>query len=450
MAKLLDPDLLTYLVNGSPTTQNIQINTTTKTIKLVSGGNLIAKDGLTGQCFYSKLKEIIRADATLIKFPLPINEMIHDESLELINGWTMFDETSLKMVRDCGLAYVNASGVPTAMFACFVTLGTISSGTPYFVQSSTTDATPSLFTHINLNDNFGVNELVQIYSDTDGNGVADYDYRSYAKIFLRSQGYTYDEASNGDIGYPVLTYKKYNFPITHSVDANVTVDDTTVDGYTGMSIQWYATPQSFSLGSNGPYNFRIVVTANGKTHNEIYSWIQRQLRKSVDIDAGTGNRIGKVTPALAFMDGATLKTIFQTGIGGIHIVNPSSASLNNIVESDDTNTYRLYPYVAAITLEFDSYLVGDSGPAKFWLFDSSTYGTAGATLIKDSAGVDITGNVTSSTMTFTYAYTADKPVTGIAVGLDDAKLAKASTIIQQSTSNKLTFVAGLERWYQNL
>ena len=48
MAKITDPDLLTYLVNGSPSTQNIQINTSTKTIKLVAGGNLVALDGVTG------------------------------------------------------------------------------------------------------------------------------------------------------------------------------------------------------------------------------------------------------------------------------------------------------------------------------------------------------------------------------------------------------------------
>lgn len=449
MSKILDPDDLSYIVNGSPSGQNIQINTTNKTIKLVEGGNLVAKDGVTGQCLYSKLKQIIKADTTIIKFPLPVNEMIHDESLELVNGWTMFNVESLKMIRDCGLAYINTSGVPTAMFACFVTLGTVASGAPYFIQSNVTDASILEFTHINLSTTFGVNELVQIYSDSNGDGTVDYDYRSYAKVFLREQGYTYAESSNIDIGYPELTYKKYNFPITHVVDAGVTVDDTTVDTYTGMSIQWYDSAQSYSLGSNGPYDYHVLVTANNKTYDQIYSWVQRQLRKTTDIDSGTTTRTGKVTPSLVTMDGTTLKTKYLPGIGGIHIISPSAASLNNLQESDDTNTYRSYPYVAAITLEFDSYLVSDGIDARYWLFDASTYGTDSATLLKDNNGADIMGYVGSSSISFGYNYSTDKNYVGIAVGKENAKLAISTGTITQSTANKAVFVAGQERWFSN-
>ena len=59
MAKILDPDLLTFIVNGSPTSENVVIDTTGKTIRLVAGGSLIAKDGVTGQCLFSKLKEMM-------------------------------------------------------------------------------------------------------------------------------------------------------------------------------------------------------------------------------------------------------------------------------------------------------------------------------------------------------------------------------------------------------
>lgn len=450
MAKVLDPDNLTYLVDGSPTTQNIQLNTSTKKIKLVASGSLVAVDGVTGQCLYSKLKEIIKADATLIKFALPVNEMIHDESLELINGWDFFDTASLKMVRDCGVATVAVNGNPTAMHACIVTLGTVISGAPYFTQSSVTNAATSTFTHVNLGATFGVNELVQIYADTNADGTPDYDYRSYFKVFLREQGKTYTESSNADIGYPALTYKKYNFPITHAVDAGVTDDDTTVDAYTGMAIQWYAAAQSASLATNGPYNYHVLITANGKTHDQIYSWVQRQLRKTSDIDAdGTGNRTGKVTPSLVFMDGTTLKTRYQSGVGGIHIVNPSTTSYNNISEADDTQAYRTYPYIAAITLEFDQYLVADGANAKFWLFDAATYGTAGATVIQDNLGNDITGTVTGASLSFGYTYVSDKAYVGVALGKSNAKVALSSGTIAQSTGNKAVFVAGQERWYAN-
>lgn len=449
MAKIIDPDNLTYIVDGSPSTENLRFNTTAKTIQLVAGGSLVAKDGVTGQCLFSKIKEVIKADATLIKFALPVREMIHDESMELVNGWTFADTTTTKMVRDCGVAYVNASGVTTAMFACFVTLGTVLTGAPYFVQSNATNASAGAFTHVNTGTTFGVNELVQIYSDTNGDGTPDYDYRSYAKVFLREAGYTYSEADNSDIGYSSLTYKKYNFPITHAVDPGVTVADGTLAGYTGMSIQWYAGAQSASLGANGPYNYHVTITANGKTHNEIYSWVQYQLRQSSDIDAGAGNRTGKVTPALVVMDGSTLKTKYQVGVGGVHIASPSSASLNNIAEADDTQALRTYPYVAAITIEFDSYLQADGANAKFWLFDGTNYGTSGAALLKDNNGVDITGTVSAASLSFGYNYLADKPWVCVAIGKNNAKTAVASGTIVQSTANKAVLVAGQERWYAN-
>lgn len=452
MAKILDLDLLTYSVNSA--TNNVRFDTVAKTIQLVAGGNLVAKDGVTGQCLYSLIKTAIRLDPDLPKYPLPVLEMIHDESLELINGWTLLDATSVKMVRDCGIAYVNAAGVTTAMYACFVTLGTVLSGAPYYTLSSSTSATTAAFTHVVLGGAFSINELVQIYSDVNGDGIPDYDYRAYAKVFLREYGYTYDESDNTAIGYPVLTYKKYNFPITHSVDAGVVADDATVDAalpYTGMSLTWFAAAQSRSLGANGPYNYHVVVDGNmaqNATHSQVYTWVQRQLRKVVDIDAGAGNRTGAVAAALVVMDGPTLKTLVQAS-GGVHVDNLAATSYNNITEADDTGVYRVYPYVAAIALEFDSFLVADIGPAKFWLFDAATYGTAGATLLKNAAAVDIAGNVTGSSMTFSYAWAADKPYVGVAVGLSSGKVATVTGSILQSTANKATFVAGKERWYTN-
>jgi hypothetical protein len=444
MAKILDPDNLTYSVNSA--TNMLRIDTTAKTIQLVAGGALVAVDGVTGQCLFSKLKEVIKASSVLISVPLPIREMIHDESMELVNGWTFADSTTVKMIRDCGVAYVNTAGAVTAMYACIVTLGGLLSGAPYFVQSSSTTATAGSFTHINIGATFGVNELVQIYSDTNGDGTPDYDYRSYFKVFLREQGKTYDESSNADIGYSSLTYKKYNFPITHSVDAGVTVNDATVDAYTGMAIQWYAAAQSASGQTGGPYNYHVLITGAGKTHNEIYSWVQRQLRKTSDIDAdGAVAKNGNVTSALVRMDGTTLKTIYQS-VGGAHIVNPSATSLNFISEQDDTQAYRTYPLSVSVACEFDSYLTGDAD-SYFWVFKTSDYGTPGATPLLDSSSGQMKGAATSNT-SFAYTYTVDTPLTGVALGKAGAKIAVVTTTLTSSGA-KLVFTPGLERWYQN-
>jgi len=447
MAKITDPDSLTYIVNGSPSTEMLRITTSTKKIKLVATGALVAKDGVTGQCLFSKLKEIIKASSLLISVPLPIREMIHDESMELINGWEFEDTTTLKMIRDCGVAYVHATtGLPTAMFACLVSLGPVATGAPYFTQSSSTSATTGSFTHVNIGTTFGVNELVQIYSDTDGNGTPDYDYRAYVKVFLREQGYTYDEASNADIGYPTLTYKKYNFPITHSVDAGVTKSDVTVAAYTGMTITWGAITGVY-LGANGPYAYHVDINGNTHTHDEIYSWVQYKLRQSGDIDASGTTRNGYVTPALVFMDGAVLKTKYQTAYGGVHISNLSATSYNFVAEADDTQAYRTYPLSVSVVCEFDSYLQGDAA-SYFWVFRTSDYGTPGATPILDSGSAQMKGAANVVSTSFAYNYTVDVPLTGVALGASAAKIAVATGSITTSGA-KLVFVAGQERWYSN-
>ena len=448
--KILDPDLLTYSVNSA--TNNLRFTTSTKKIRLVEGGSFTFADGVTGQCLFSKIKEAIGAEATLISIKLPIREMIHDESMELINGWTFEDTDTIKSIRDCGVAYVNLAGATTAMFACFVTLGAVAVGTTaadlYFAQSSSTNATTSTFTHLHTADTFGVNELVQIYSDTNGDGTPDYDYRSYAKVFLRRAGYTYDESDNTAIGYSELTYKKYNFPITHAVDAGVTVADGTLSGYTGMAIQWYAAAQSASGQVGGPYNYHVLVTGAGKTHDEIYSWVQYQLRQTSDIDTDvTGNRTGTVTPALVRMDGSTLKTIYQAGVGGVHIVNPSATSLNNISEQDDTQAYRTYPLSVSVVCEFDSYLTGDAD-SYFWVFATDDYGTPGVTPLLDSSSAQMKGVATTSPVSFAYTYTVDVPLTGVAMGKAGAKIATVATTLN-STGAKLVFTPGLERWHRN-
>lgn len=444
MAKILDPDLLTYLVNGAPVNEHIQINTTTKKIKINPYGALIAADGVTGQCLFSKLKEVIKASSILISVALPIREMIHDESMELINGWTLFDAASEKLVRDCGLAYVNAAGQATAMFASIVSLGALTAGTTteiYYAQSSSATATTSTFTYINTGTTFGVNELVQIYSNPTGVSVV-YDYRSYFKVFLRRQGHTYDEASNVDIGYPALTYKKYNFPITHAVDLAVTKSDAIVDAYTGMSIVWAATTGVY-LGANGPYAFHVSITAANHTHDEIYSWVQRQLRKASIIDTGKN---GNVTPTLVYMDGAVLTTKLQA-TGGVHIIAPSATSYNSIKEADDTGTIRSYPLSVSVVAEFDSFLQGDAA-SYFWLFKTSDYGTPNAVPILDSSAAQMKGAANVASASFAYNWTTDVPLTGVALGAGGAKIAIATGVLSK-TGAKLVFVAGQERWYAN-
>jgi hypothetical protein len=83
-----DPDSLSYEL-GAPSAgaAELSIDTSTKKIALTRRGNLTA-DGVTLKCLYSKLKEVWKSDATLIKFPFPMTP-ITDEQFEFSNGWDL-------------------------------------------------------------------------------------------------------------------------------------------------------------------------------------------------------------------------------------------------------------------------------------------------------------------------------------------------------------------------
>ena len=102
MALITDPDQLedSAADDGS---QEVYINTSTKTIKLVTVGNL-STDGVTLKCLYSFLKEEWRTDPNtknLAAFPFPMTP-ITDEQFELVDGWDFVADASRYLIRTGG------------------------------------------------------------------------------------------------------------------------------------------------------------------------------------------------------------------------------------------------------------------------------------------------------------------------------------------------------------
>jgi hypothetical protein len=106
MAKIIDPDKLsqsTAASTGSPS-GNVYFDTSNKTIELIhdgADGGLSPNElldqgyddgGVSLQALYSFIKERWKSDATLIKYPFPM-EAITAEQFEFINGWTLTDGT---------------------------------------------------------------------------------------------------------------------------------------------------------------------------------------------------------------------------------------------------------------------------------------------------------------------------------------------------------------------
>jgi hypothetical protein len=279
---------------------------------------------------------------------------------------------------------------------------------------------------------------IKIYGNlTHGN----YDIRTpnVAQYYLREQGYTHSQISLADIGYSTLTYQVYRGTLSNELDIHVadndsaiSIDGITVTGspYDKMSITWYDTPQARVINGTTCY-FSVIIDADTTaetygtaTIDEIYTYVQWALRRdsTVDIDAGTGSKIGLLTRELLRFVGDTLYTLYDSSDGGVYIDHFKLTDINNLVFADDSNQNRSFSYVAFGKFIFNNYLLFDAENAKYSLFykqinqasSSKAFGTRDAEIVQafsfDPMGVgmyNITGNFAGSTTTISFDYDHD-------------------------------------------
>lgn len=450
MALIVDPDQLT---DG----QEILIDTTSKTIALVVV-DALSTDGVTIKCVYSKLKELWKNNSEYIKFPFPMTP-ITDEQFEMVNDWDWADNTTRYLLRTGGWAVKDGTGTSLEEWAGIISLGTLgASDQVYFQQDSTSAA-------VNIQLTGPVNQAIKIYDSSTGD-----DFRTYLKLFCREWQKSYAFSQLSDIGVSSMTYQAYRFPLANASDVKVTHTENYVDTnapYTGMSITWYAAPQEETGFTGGSAYFHVIVNANSGTAEQVYEFVQRQLRKNSDIDAGSGTQIGKVTNSILRFVGDTLYTALMPE-GGTFIDNYLAVDKNRIVFVEDDGDERIYPYVAVLILNFGDNLRNDVA-AKYWVYFTTTpngnnYGESDALLVNDGEVVptSMTGDVSGSasiSRTFDYdgntqggrtiSPPGDVNITAVAIGLSTGQFVKATGTIAKSKANSVSLVAPLERNYSN-
>jgi len=319
-------------------------------------------------------------------------------------------------------------------------------------------------------------EITVVEAITDESAGADVvlltDYRSYFKIFVREQAKLYAQSEQADIGVSQFTYQAYRFPLANGADLKVTHADTDIDSdgdgtadqgkYADMSITYYADNQTRDIGGTD-YSFNIIIDAdvandgNYPTAEEIYEFVEWSLRQDSDIDAGDGTVVGKTASALLKFVGDTLVTST-----GVFIDDFSETDINRLEFYDVDGIKRVFPFVAAGSINFNDNLVQDSGAVYRMFFtdaQGNNFGDSDAIIVKDNADTDIAGDITSSSVQFTFDYDGneqggrtagtDAPITVVAIGLDRAQYVKATSTIGRSNANSVSLVASLERNYAN-
>jgi hypothetical protein len=196
----------------------------------------------------------------------------------------------------------------------------------------------------------------------------------------------------------------FSFPLANVTDLKITETDANIDAnlpYTGMSLTVHATPQSLGgAGANalvgGPYNFGFVIDANDGTDIQVFEWIQRQLRKTTDIDADAGTVIGRTLDGLArFLGdaleagsvdgGLTFPRNPQGGGSGVMLIDLNSASRNSTKVFDNTGAQRGFPIGTIVTLDFNQTLIDDA-VAAYTLYYDRTIRTTVADLVVNAGG----------------------------------------------------------------
>ena len=444
MAKIIDGD---NLVVGT----EITIDTAAKTFTLNQAGNLVYKDGVTLQALYSKFIKLWET-AAYNKYPFPMY-VIDAKSGQFnfgtdggtYNGWKPANDVTRQALRDGGWNEYLANGTLDRQYAGIVSLGDVNTGAQLYYQRDAADA-PSNFTFTDE-----VNEGILVYQ----NGSVD--KRAYFKAFVREQGKKYKSSTLADTGQSGTGAYTVNVLLSNETDLKITHDDTAVSAnapYTGITVTYYGSDQSKTIGA-GSYPFRVIVNGNNATLEQIYEKCQYLLRQNSDIDAGAGSVTGKTANELCYFVGDTLVTT-----QGVFIENIQSNDLNRIELYDQNNVKRTYPYVAAGTLNFNSYLSsGGTGIYVMYHADTVTgdYGTANAIIVKDGSNNNITGTISSGSIGFTFDYDGnvqggrtagtDAPVVIFALNKGVSKPVVATGTISKAKGLSFSLVAEADRAY---
>ena len=448
MAIIIDPDNLAL-------TTDIVIDTAAKTIEIKTTGAVTdagSTGGVSGQALYSWLKEQWKTSSTFIKYPFPM-EAITPEQFEFLQGWNPKDDVTRNLIRSAGWAEKNTSNAVLRKYMGVVSLGTIgATDQPYYRWNTGSKA--------NFAYQGPVNQAVQIFGDA-SNGNFDYsDGADTFTLYVREQGKTYSQTNNTAIGASTLSYITYRFPLSNATDLKVTADDTTISTtapYTGITVEYFTTDQMRNIdGTSAP--FRIIVTDAGGTAStvQIYEKLQYLLRQNSDIDSGAGSVIGATADALAQFVGDT-----YVGAISVAIDNLDANYYNSVEQYDKNSVKRLYPFVAAGTINFGSQ--AGSGDFEYTMFFATNpagdYGTATAVIVQDKDGNPIEGTYSGSPVSFSFAYdtnaqggrtpATNAPIKLVGIGLTGGQYVSVDYTITRAQGQNILLAPAQERNYSN-
>ncbi len=301
----------------------LTVNTATKKITLNVAGNLVAKDGVSWQAFYSKLADLWTS-STYNDFPFPLYALdvlsgqflLGTEDGATYNGWTFADDASRGYMRDGGWSEFNSSGALARQYAGIVSLGSVSGGSQLYYQKTATGASTNfIYTD-------AVNQGVQVYGNTAADATTTtFDSRTFFKGYVREYNKKYKDSVLADTGKTATGAYIVNMLLSNEADLDITSNDAgiTASPYSEINVKYF--PSAFNkdvdvTGTNRA--FGIVVDVG--THSGVDG-------------AGASGAAALTTAAagitIATYYGGTL-TIHSGAAKGVYTISASGGSSTSI------------------------------------------------------------------------------------------------------------------------
>jgi hypothetical protein len=427
MPTIVDPDGL-FDTGGDSAGKNIHIDTALRTIKIRNNsaapkGPVLDETGVTLQALYSFLKQEWKDDPNskqLIAYPFPL-VAITPEQFEWRFGWSPADDSSRSLIRTAGWREFSTDDTTLKrQYIGTISLGNIDgdqnqdgAGDQDFVYYAFFDSANGTSKAGPFDYNFPgeVNQAVLTYKDSDANQTAELDFRGdILRLFIRQEGKTYDQTDTVDIGLSAGTTLPYNtqrFPLVEGNDLKITgaggVSDATIlaakgngQKYSttgdGSTIEYLAVDEAsntFGYSEDllgGPFNFGVKIkSASGVdgttplTNQELYAWVQYNLRQDSDIEFAAGTvKSGKLADELLAFVGDTLTTKPVTNIDqngtrtGVAITNVNADDINNTQLFNTGGSLQSFPFSTAISIGFSQDILDDGANAKVFVYYDHT------------------------------------------------------------------------------
>lgn len=281
-----------------------------------------------------------------------------------------------------------------------------------------------------------------------------------------------------------------------------TIDATDANNLGTMAGTGTATFEAYAgerqIGSNY-YAFNRIVECQDTSNSfsarttEIHSWLQYQLRQTVDINDnvnldGFGTVYGNIAPTFTYFVGDQLWGMPGVFFDNLHADDNNSVTYQSItvgtygtgVEGTDWGLNSEYvpvsyaaqnnPFYASFTLNFSSNLVSETNADTLFrvYFTNDDAGdnlgydfdTENAILVQDKDSAAIQGQIDTAEKTFQYDYSnntqrgtgsngTDAPITVVFQGLNDSEWNYAQFTIQQATGQTFACNAADELNYEN-